>query len=348
MNTMKAVVVVEKGKVEVRSDVPIPIPGDYEALVKVHACGFCNGTDLQVINGTIKESGGFMGFPTVLGHEGASEVVQLGKKVRHIKIGDRFIHNNLRPNVGNGYTKTYGGMAEYGLVCDHEAMQEDGYGEKEMPFFKKQKKFPSDISYIDAGVLLSLSECHSAARNFGVKHGDHVLIYGAGPMGSALAMFMKLGGAEHVTVVDGVEERLLHVKKVSGIDQIINFQNEDVKKVIGDELFDLVVDAVGKSSILIEGSWFVRPGGKICSLGVLKSDDTAIDVSRLKGNTALHMLNFPYGEYDIMTDTIQMIQEKKITPKNFYSHVVYYEDIDKVLELVKSKEAFKVILTFDK
>jgi threonine dehydrogenase-like Zn-dependent dehydrogenase len=345
---MKAVVVVDKGVVEIRDDVPIPEPGDYEALVKVHACGFCSGTDFQVISGTLKESGGFMGYPTVLGHEGSGEVIKIGKKVRYISIGERFIHNNLRPEVGNGYTKTYGGMAEYGLVCDHEAMLEDGYSEKEMPFFKKQKKFPVDISYIDAGVLLSMSECHSAAINFGAKKGDKVLFYGAGPMGTALAMFMKLLGAEHITVIDSIDERLENVKKIAKADRTINFNKENVKEVLGDELFDLVVDAVGSSNILIDGSQFLKPGGKVCSLGVLKSNDTLIDVSKLKGNTALHMLNFPYGEYDIMPETIKMIQNGLLDPKNFYSHIVYYEDIHKAMDLVKSKEAFKVILNLDK
>ena len=50
---MKAVVVIAPGQVEVRNDIPVPEIGDYECLVKTHACGLCNGTDLQVIAGTI-------------------------------------------------------------------------------------------------------------------------------------------------------------------------------------------------------------------------------------------------------------------------------------------------------
>jgi glycosyltransferase involved in cell wall biosynthesis len=92
-------------------------------------------------------------------------------------------------------------MAEYGLVCDHEAMLEDGYSEKEMPFFKKQKKFPVDISYIDAGVLLSMSECHSAAINFGAKKGDKVLFYGRRPVND-MPQFYRMADAMLITLKD--------------------------------------------------------------------------------------------------------------------------------------------------
>lgn len=66
---------------------------------------------------------------------------------------------------------------------------------------------PISMSYIDAGVLLSLAESHSAAKNFGVTDGTEVLIYGSGPMGMALSLFCGLMGG-HVTQIDKIQERL--------------------------------------------------------------------------------------------------------------------------------------------
>ena len=186
---MKAIAVIKPDEVKVVHDVPVPEPGDYEALVKVHACAFCNGTDMQVIHGTIQHD--FLGYPTILGHEGAGEVIKVGSKVRNIKVGDRYIHNNLHDNVGNGYSRTYGGFAQYGIVSDNAAMLEDGYSKKDFPFVK-QHKFPADIDYTDATLLLSLAECCSAAKNFGVCEGKDVIIYGDGPMGIATSFFCKL------------------------------------------------------------------------------------------------------------------------------------------------------------
>jgi len=47
---MKAAVVTDVNKIEIL-DIPIPQPGPYQALVKVLACGFCNGTDTKIVEG---------------------------------------------------------------------------------------------------------------------------------------------------------------------------------------------------------------------------------------------------------------------------------------------------------
>ena len=343
MEFMKAIAVMGPNQVCLRDDVPMPPMGDYDALVKVHACGFCNGTDLQIIGGTLEN--GFGGYPTVLGHEGAGEIVAVGKKVRHIQVGERWIHPNLYPDVGNGYSKTHGSMAQYGLVSDNQAMLEDGYTEADFHWVK-QHRFPREMSYEDAGVLLSLAECHSAARNFGASEGQEILIYGAGPMGIALAMFCVLSGAR-VTQIDSVDARLEQAKKVAHVAETVNFATQKVDEVLCGRKFDLVMDAVGYTSILYEGSARLKPGGKVCSLGVLKNNDLMIDTSRLQCNTSLHMLNFPYGEYAIMDETIDLIMSGKANPKDFYSHVLPWEQIDEVIRLVRSKEALKVILTIE-
>lgn len=347
MDTMKGIAVIEKGVVEVVNDIPVPELGPYDCLCRVHACGFCS-TDFGIIHGKATEAQNFHGFPTVLGHEGSGEVIKVGAKVRHVKIGDRYIHPNLRPEVGNGYTKTFGGMAQFGLICDQQAMVEDGVcGETEVPFYKKQGKFSEKISYVDAGVLLPLCECYSAAKNFGVKKGDNVLFFGAGPMGTALALFMKLNGAAKVTVIDCIDERLEHSKRIARTDRTINFMTQDKEKEIGDERFDLAVDAVGNSEILIEASRYLKQGGTVCSLGVLKAGDTLIDAGSLQNNTRLHMLNFPYGEYDCLPKIVAMIERGEIDPKDFYSHVVPYTQVHRAIEMLESREAFKVILDFD-
>jgi threonine dehydrogenase-like Zn-dependent dehydrogenase len=344
MEMMKGIAVIKAGDVRVVDDIPKPVLNDYECLVKVHACGICSGTDSQIINGTLET--GFGGFPTVLGHEGAGEIIAVGKKVRHIKVGERWIHPNLHPNVGNNYSKTHGSMAQFGIVNDDRSMLEDGFTASDLPF-PKQHWFPDSMSYVDASVLLSLAECHSAAKNFGAGPGMDVCIYGAGPMGIALGMFCKLAGVSKLVQIDSVPERLEQAVTVAHADMTVNFAMQNTDEVLAGQKFDLVIDAVGFTSILYEGSHCLKPGGKMCSLGVLKKNDRMVDTSKLQCNTSLHILNFPYGEYAIMNDTIELIESGKVNPKNFYSHVLPYEKIDEAMELVRNKKALKVILTFD-
>lgn len=346
MEYMKAIAVMAPGVVRVVDDVPKPVLGDYEALIKVHTCGFCNGTDMQIIRGTGGDLGnGVSLYPTVLGHEGAGEVIAVGKKVRHIHVGERWIHPNLYPNVGNGYTKTHGSMAQYGMVSDNQAMLEDGFSERDFPWVK-QHRFPDTISYEDAGVLLSLAESHSAAKNFGVTEGTEVLIYGAGPMGISLALFCGLRGG-HVTQIDKIQDRLELAKRIAKTEHTICSSVEDVDEALHGKKFDVAIDIVGHTDIIYEATRHLKPGGRVGSMGVLQSSDLMIDTSRLQDNTCLHMLNFPYGEYAIMDETIALIEAGKVDPKDFYSHVLPYEKIDEAIELTRTKQALKVILSFE-
>lgn len=342
---MKAVVVSAFGEVCIADDVPIPVPGDYEALVKVHACGFCNGTDMGIIFGTIKKD--YHGFPAILGHEGAGEVVQVGKKVRYIRIGDRYIHPNLHADVGNGYVKAHGNMAQYALVSDTKAIYEDGVAQTPECPFLRQHRFPKSIDFIDAGLLLSLAECHSAIVNFEIGPQKDVLIYGAGPMGIALAKFSRLFGASSITQIDANGKRLHLAKKIANVDCTINLTTQNVDEVLKGCLFDVIIDAVGKTQIIYEASQRLKQGGRVGSLGVLKDDDQLVDVSKLQCNTMLHMLNYPYGEYAIMDQTIALIQMGVINPKDFITHVVPMERINTAMELVRSQDALKVVLSID-
>ena len=347
MKTMKAIAVLTPGIVRVVDDVPVPVPGDYEALVRVRACGFCNGTDFQIINNTMGAHEGCGAYPTILGHEGAGEVVEFGVKVRHIQLGDRFIHPNLRPDVGNGYSKTFGGMAQYGLVADHKAMLEDGFKPEELPFRNKFAPMPRGVDFVDGGMLLSLSETLSAARNFGCDSTKDVLVYGSGPMGLALMTYMKIIGVKSLTAIDGIDERLEKARSIAKADRTINFTKENVDDLLAGELFDIVVDAVGSTKVIMEGSHRLKQFGRVGAMGVLKDTDCTINASRLKNNTLVHMLNFPYGEYDMMQENIEYIQKGLIDPKNYYSHVLPMDRLDEILDLVRNKKALKVIMTID-
>lgn len=339
---MKSVAVTAPGRLRVVNDVPLPEPGDYEALVRVRACGFCNGTDMQILQGTLSAHGGMKPLPTLLGHEGAGEVVAVGRKVRHIRKGDRFLHPNLRP--AGGYTVTYGGMSDYGLVADHRAMLEDGC-DGPLPFYKKFAGLPPDISFTDGAMLLSLAESLSAALNTGCGPGKTALVYGAGPMGLALMKCMRLLGAAQVVAVDRLPERLEPAVSVGGADLAVNSADEPVSRALGAARFDIVVDAVGSTQVLLEGSGLLRPFGRLCSMGVLRGDDSILDVTRLQNNTMLQMLNLPYGEYDLMDRTIGLVRRGLLNPRKFYSHVLPRDDIEACVGLVRDKRALKVILT---
>jgi threonine dehydrogenase-like Zn-dependent dehydrogenase len=184
----------------------------------------------------------------------------------------------------------------------------------------------------------------SAVRHFGVGPDTDVLIYGAGPMGLAMMQYMRIEGAKSVTCVDGVPSRLEAAQRIAKVDRVINYLKEDVSSVLGDTLFDRAVDAVGSSSVIAEASTRLKPFGTVCALGVLRKDDNLVNLSALKNNTRVHMLNFPYNEYDVLEENLGYINRGLINPKDYYSHVMPMEQVGEALRLVNEKQTVKVIL----
>jgi len=344
---MKAVCVLEKGKVGIVNDAPEPVIGDYQALCRIQVCGFCNGTDIRIIDELVGPHQLLQPYPTLLGHESAGTVLETGPKVRYIKEGEKHLFimgtNSL---AGSKYTSTHAQMAQYGILTDTRAMREDGL---EIPpgAVDAPSLLPDDFDLVDGGVMLPLCECLSAVRNFGISGDTDVLIFGAGPMGLAIMRYMHLLGAKSVTAVDSVPERLEKAKSLGMVGRVINFREEDVAAALSGRLFDRVIDAVGLSSVIREASAYLKPFGVVCSLGVLHADDAAVDLSKLKNNTLVHMLNFPYREHQCLGENLEYIRKGLIDPKDFYSHVLPMEEVGEAIRLVRAKEAIKVILTID-
>jgi len=264
--------------------------------------------------------------------------------VRHLGVGEKHIHIQGADPAGRPYTSTHGQMAEYGTLTDYAAMQEDGLAVPAgAPL--KPSRLPDDFDLVDAGVLLPLCECLSAVKNFGIDGGTDVLVYGAGPMGLAMMRYMRILGARSITCIDSVPERLEKALR-AGVDRAIDYAQVSVDEALNGQLFDRVVDAVGLSAVIMEGTRRLRPYGVVCSLGVLRKNDGLVNLSLLKNNTSVHMLNFPYGEYDVLDENLGYIRAGLIDPRDYYSHVMPVDDVAKALELVLKKQTIKVILTF--
>ncbi len=345
MKTMKCIAVLDKGKVAIKNDVPFPEIGDYECLLKMKTCGFCNTTDMLVINGIETGEKEGMPHPYVLGHEGVGEVVELGKKVRNIKIGDRFIRPYLAKNA-MPYRGNSGNFVEYNVMTDIEAMKEDGYPENEIPStgstVERCGKIPAFINDNDGALVVSLVECISAVKNLGIKPGMNVIVYGSGPMGMGVANYINIIGG-HAVVCDPVQKRLDYAKKTFGL-TTYNNSVTPLTEQLPLKSYDAVIDVCGKTEILLEGTKFLKPYGILGSMGVLPKNDNTFNVTKLTNNTVLHMLNFPYQKMAYIPELCDLIKEGKIKLSDFYSKVMPMEEIDKCIELITNKDEIKIVL----
>jgi NADPH:quinone reductase-like Zn-dependent oxidoreductase len=214
-------------------EVPTPIPGDNEVLIKVHAATASQAdTELRRLKLPflfaipIRLYLGFM-KPTrikILGTEFAGEIVSAGKEVTRYQPGDQVF----------GYTGLgLGTYAEY--LC---------LGEKPSAMASVMSKRPVNITYEEAAAVPfgGLEALHSL-RQANIQRGQKVLIVGAGgSIGTYAVQLAKLYGAE-VTGVD--KPGKLDMLRSIGADHVIDYTQEDFTK--SGQTYDVILDTIGKS-----------------------------------------------------------------------------------------------------
>ncbi len=79
-------------------------------------------------------------------------------------------------------------------------------------------------------------------------------------------------------------------------------------------------------------------------VGVIRNRDAALSLLDLANHTSVHMLNWPFREHAAHGEIISLIREGRINPKDFYSHVLPIDEAPRAMEMVRTREAFKVVL----
>ncbi len=264
---MKATCWMGKKKVQVQ-EVPDPkILNSHDAIVKITSTAIC-GSDLHLYNGFVPT----MERGDVLGHEFMGEVVEVGRSVRNLKVGDRVVVpfpiacgactaceagsfslcENSNPNawiaeklLGHspagifGYSHMLGGFA--GGQAEYARVPFADVGPIKVPenLTDDQVLFLSDI--FPTGYM--------GAEMCDIQGGDIVAVWGAGPVGQFAIASAKLLGAERVIAIDRFKYRLDMALERAGATDIINYEELNVQDALleltGGRGPDKCIDAVG-------------------------------------------------------------------------------------------------------
>lgn len=220
--TMKAAVVHEFGKPLVIEEVPIPVPGDGQILVKVEACGVCH-TDLHAANGDwpVKPNP-----PFIPGHEGVGYVVKVGPNVKHIKEGDR---------VGVPWLYSACGHCEYCLdAWETLCLKQENTGYSVNGSFAEYVVadadyvgiLPDNVGFVEiAPVLCAGVTVYKGLKMTDTKPGDWVVISGIGGLGHMAVQYAKAMGL-NVAAVD-IDDAKLDLAKRLGASVTVNAAKTD-------------------------------------------------------------------------------------------------------------------------
>jgi len=265
---MKANCWMGKRSVEVR-DVPDPqILNQRDAIVRISSTAIC-GSDLHLYNGFIPT----MERGDILGHEFMGEIVDVGRSVKNLKVGDRVVVpfpiacGNCNACKAEAYSLCENSnpnawMSE--MMFGHPVCGIFGYSHLTGGFAGGQAEY-SRVPFADVGPLkienglsdeqvLFLSDIlptgYMGAEMCDIQPGDVIAVWGAGPVGLFAMKSAKLLGAERVIAIDRFGYRLEMARSRAGADEVINYEQVDglletLRELTGGRGPDKCIDAVG-------------------------------------------------------------------------------------------------------
>lgn len=325
---MKAVLFDSPGKVRV-AEVPDPVIEPEDVLIAVKASGVC-GTDIHIYEGDF-----IADYPLIPGHEFAGEVIDVGKAVQNFKPGDRvavdpgvfcrkcsFCREN-RENFCVNF-KAYGvhfsgGFAEMAAIKEENVYHIDG------------------LSYLEGAMVEPIGCGIHGIRQVGIDIGDHVLIFGCGPIGSILMQLCKNSGAATLTVVDLMEKKLDLAKKLGATDALLADDDLPAKlKKIRPEGFQVVIDATGSPLVVQSMFDYVRDRGRLLFFGVCPTK-ARIEISPYDVYKRELKIFGTFALLHTASPAIEMIREKKINAEALVSHRLPLDEFSTALNMMLEK-----------
>lgn len=309
----------------------IPQPKDDEVLVKLEYVGIC-GSDLHYY-----ESGAIGDYvvkpPFVLGHEPGGTVVEVGKNVTHLKVGDRVAlepgktcghcefcktgRYNLCPNVVFFATPPVDGVFQEYVA--HEAG---------LCF-----KLPDNVSTMEGALIEPLAVGFHAARQGGAQAGQTAVVTGAGCIGLVSMMALKAMGVSKVYSVDVMDKRLEKALEL-GADGVINGSKEDaVKKVM--ELTDgmgcdLVIETAGTEITTRQAVQMTKKGATIVLVGYSKTGEIKMPISLALDKELTFKTVFRYRH--IYPMAIDAVASGKVNLKGIVTNEFALDDIQEAMD----------------
>ena len=222
---MKAVVYNGPYDVQVKDVPDAKIERPTDVLVKITATNIC-GSDLHMYEGRTNMEAG-----RILGHENMGKVIEVGKAVDRIKVGDMVC---LPFNIGCGFcANCERGLTGYCLTVNPGSAG-GAYGFAGMGPFSGGQAELLRVPYGDFNCLVLPPDAQEKENDYvmlsdifptgyhatelaGVKPGDTVVIYGAGPVGLMAALSAHLKGASQVMVVDNQKDRLALAEQLGAV-----------------------------------------------------------------------------------------------------------------------------------
>lgn len=324
-------------------NVPVPKIGDNEVLIKTKKTSIC-GTDIHIYKWDAWAQK-TVPYPMIIGHEFVGEIAEVGKNVKHLKIGQRVtgeghITCGVCPNCRKGNKHLCSDVFGLGYDCSGCFAEYFNFPAENVVVL------PDTIRDDLAAIMDPFGNATHAALSFDLVCED-VLITGAGPIGIMSAAIAKHAGARNIVITD-LNDYRLDLAKQMGATCTVNVGRESLKekmKEVGIEHgFTIGLEMSGFPKGLNELINNMMHGGKVSLLGLLPpgtSIDWDIVIFRML------LIKGIYGReiFDTWYKMINML-ESGLNIDKIITHQFNVDDFQKGFDVMMSGNSGKVILNW--
>jgi L-iditol 2-dehydrogenase len=311
---MRAAVYRGNGRIEIE-DVPIPKIGSDEVLVKVAVCGVCP-TDIKKIQHDLLPP------PRIFGHETAGTIVEVGARVRNLRVGERVaLHHHVpclkchacrhrafaqcsrykRTGITAGFEPAGGGFAEYVRVLSF--------------CLPGAVKIPSRNSFAEGAMLEPVNTVLKAIRMLNLLPRDQVLITGQGPIGLTFTRLLKLRRIK-VIATDFIEERLKLALQFGATQA---FRPDDSR--LSDFQIDAAVIAVPSNDAVQQAQRLLRGGGQLMLFAhTRRGDELKVDLSTICVDEK-QMLGSYSSDFLLQNEVAELVFSRKLDVRKLITQI---------------------------
>jgi len=317
-------------------EVPDPLPvNETDVLIKMKVIGVC-GSDVHYYK-TGRIGSQVVNYPFPVGHEGAGEVIRIGKAVTRVKPGDRIAIEPAMPCwecdqclAGRPHTcrklrflgcpgQADGALSEYIIMPERSCFP-----------------IPDHMSYDEAAISEPLAIGLYAVNSSIELKNAKVGILGFGPIGMSVLLAARAKGACTIYVTDKIDERLVLAEK-SGATYTGNPDKQDiVAEISGKEpqLLDVIFECCGQQEAADQAVELLKPGGKLMIIGIPEFDHWSFPADQMR-RKELTIQNVR-RQNETLDETLELLSSARIDVSGMATHRFPFEKTREAFEMVES------------
>ncbi|MGD1820471.1 MAG: zinc-binding dehydrogenase [Pleomorphochaeta sp.] len=336
---MKAIIVNKPEDIQI-IDVEKPIiTNEDEVIIKIMATGVC-GSDVGILFGHNPVAV----YPRIIGHEMTGIIVEKGKNVKNFELDDHVIVKQTE-SCGKCYACTHNQENVCSTLKVRGVTIDGGYQQYYKVNYKSIYKIDKNVDLMTAVLIEPYTIGFQACSRGNLQSDDILLVNGVGALGAIVVDVAKSFGCK-IIAIDIDKDKLNAAKELGATYTLLGNDNHLKEKIL--ELTDnygptISIDCVCNPKSVEFVVDITGNGGRVVTMGFDKRPSHIPQYEITVKQLSIIGSRLQHNQFE---KVIKLFEDNKVNPSRMVSHVFKYTDIDKVYELIKSKNYKKILLDF--